>query len=453
MTSFVEGCLREYHRRLPPGPRTGPARSGRFANAGQLAQRVPLDMYDGGPDGLDLVLWKPVPSTLTDKALGEFLGYFNESLADPIGVVPAVLKEYIRACHMFRVELTLGDDVLTLPAIPTSIRYHDDDSLNPFARFIYRWSVLLPAGYYPFGELGPRGGDSDRIVAFDLSSGGVGDDAPVVSFGRDDLHRLRLHARLAGESPGHDRVAALASPRFPGLREALSAFCLSPEANRLDPSEPSPYATPTSSARDDFLLGADAVADDFARLQAKLSYLRRCDPASTLNLSGHHQYRPNPRLTEADIRAFEIRHRCRLPAAYRDFLAVIGDGGPGPGFNLSSLADVDADLSEDGDGYLERPFPHHDLWNPTPGDGEDRYEFMADYDGPRPVAGSIVLNYEGCGLSDRLVVTGDSAGEVWIDNRASDYGLKPGGCRGPRSFLAWYEGWLDRSIRQAPLAG
>ena len=84
---------------------------------------------------------------------------------------------------MFRVDLTLGDDLLTLPAIPTSIRYLDDDSLNPIARFIYRWSVLLPAGYYPFGELGPRGGDSDRIVAFDLGSGGGGDNAPAVTFG------------------------------------------------------------------------------------------------------------------------------------------------------------------------------------------------------------------------------------------------------------------------------
>jgi hypothetical protein len=73
MTSFVEDGLREYHRRLPPGPRTGPSRSGRFANAGQLARRVPLDMYDGEPDGLDLVRWKPVPSTITDKALGECL--------------------------------------------------------------------------------------------------------------------------------------------------------------------------------------------------------------------------------------------------------------------------------------------------------------------------------------------------------------------------------------------
>ena len=452
MTSFVDDCLREYHRRLPPGPRTGPSRSGRFANAGQLAQRVPLNMYDGEPDGLDLVRWKPVPSTITDKALGELLGFFKESLADPVGVVPVVLKDYLRACHMFRVDLTLGDDLLTLPAIPTSIRYRDDDSLNPIARFIYRWSVLLPAGYYPFGELGPRGGDSDRIVAFDLGSGGGGDDAPAVTFGRDDLHRLRLHARLAGETPGHDRVSALASPWFPGLREALSAFCLSPEANRLDPSEPSPFATPTSSAHDEFLRELDSIVDDFARLEAKLTYLRRCDPASTLHLSGHNRYRPSPRLTEADIRAFEVRHRCRLPAAYRDFLALIGDGGPGPDYRLNSLAEIDAGLSEDGDGHLERPFPHHDLWNSTPGDGEDWFDFMDDYNGPRPVAGSVVLSHGGCGLCDRLVVTGETAGEVWIDDRVNDCGLQPTHHRGPRSFLAWYEGWLDRSLRQAPLA-
>jgi hypothetical protein len=452
MTSFVEGCLREYHRRLPPGPRTGPARCGRFANAGQLAERVPLDMYDGETDRLDLVRWKPVPSTITDETLGNVLGLFKESIADPIGVVPAVLKEYFRACHMFRVVLTLGDDVLTLPANPTFIRSHDDDSLNGFVRFVYRWSLLLPAGYYPFGELGPRGGYRSRIAAFDLGSRGGGDDALVVAFGRDDLHRLNLHARLSGETLGRDRAASLASPWFSGLREALSAFCLSPAANRLDPAEPSPYATPTAAARDDFLRSVDTIGDDLARLQTKLSYLRRCDPASAIDPSGFHRYRLNPRLTEADIRAFEVRHGCRLPSAYRDFVAVIGDGGPGPGYGLYSLVEVDAALSKDGDGHLERPFPHHDRWNPTSDDAEDRYEFMADYDSSRPVAGSIVLNSEGCGMCHRLVVTGENAGEVWFDNRSNDDGLKPTKYRGPRSFFAWYEGWLDGSLHQAPLA-
>ena len=240
-------CLREYHRRLPPGRRTGPARVGRFAYARQC---VPLDMYDGEPDRLDLVRWKPVLCTISDEAIGQILRLFKDIIANPVGVVPAVLKEYFRACHMFRVDLTLGEDVLTLPANPTFVTYRDDDSLNRFARFVYRWSLLLRAGYYPFGELGARSGRHDRhILAFDLHSGGGDDDAPVVAFGRDDLHRLTLHALLAGDTPERDRVASLASPWFAGLREALSAFCLSPAANRFDLSEPSPYATPTAAAR------------------------------------------------------------------------------------------------------------------------------------------------------------------------------------------------------------
>jgi len=67
---------------------------------------------------------------------------------------------------------------------------------------------LLLAGYYPFGALGPRAGNHERlVVAFNLGSGGGGDDAPVVAFGRNDLHRLKLHALLAGETPVRNRVA------------------------------------------------------------------------------------------------------------------------------------------------------------------------------------------------------------------------------------------------------
>ena len=451
MSSFVEGCLRKYHREIPPGARTGPARTGRFANASQLAERVPLNMYDGVPDELDLVRWKPVPSTISDESLEKVLGLFKNFIADPVGVVPAVLKEYFRSCHMFRVTLSLGDDVLTLPANPTFIVYHDDDPLNEFARFVFRWSMLLPAGFYPFGELGSWGSDRDRLVAFDVDSGGGGDDRPIVVFRRDDLHRLKFSARMARETPGRDRLAALASPWFPGLRAALSAFCLSPSANHLDPFQPSHYVTPKSAARDRFLRDVDVVGDDLARLQAKLTYLRGCDPAFALHPSRFHRYRPNPKLTEADIRAFEVRHRCILPSAYRDFLAVVGDGGPGPGYGLYTLAEVDTDLSEDTNGRLEQPFPHQERWNPTHDDAEDRYEFMEYYEGPRPIAGTIVLDSGECGMCHRLVVTGENAGEIWFDNRANGYGLAPIKYRGPRSFLAWYEGWLDRSLLQAPL--
>ena len=137
--------------------------------------------------------------------------------------------------------------------------------------------------------------------------------------------------------------------------------------------------------------------------------------------------------------------------AYREFLAVIGDGGPGPAYGLNSLAKVHADLLEVADGHLERHFPHIEHWNPIPDGADDRGEFMAYYESPQPVAGSIVLNSEGCGMCHRLVVTGENAGEVWFDNRSSDYGLAPITHRGPRAFLAWYEGWLDSSLRKAPL--
>jgi hypothetical protein len=90
MRSFVDDCLREYHRRLPPCLGSGPARVGRFVYARHCVAR---DMYDGEPDRLDLVRWKPVLSTISDEALVRVLRLFKDFIADPIGVVPAVLKE------------------------------------------------------------------------------------------------------------------------------------------------------------------------------------------------------------------------------------------------------------------------------------------------------------------------------------------------------------------------
>ena len=69
-------------------------------------------------------------------------------------------------------------------------------------------------------------------------------------------------------------------------------------------------------------------------------------------------------LVEADIRAFEARHRVELPRGYRRFLAAVGDGGDGPpSYGLMRLGEVPRHLHPDfahdwrGLPHIGKPFP------------------------------------------------------------------------------------------------
>lgn len=45
-----------------------------------------------------------------------------------------------------------------------------------------------------------------------------------------------------------------------------------------------------------------------------------------------------PTWSESALASFERAHQLSLPEDYRSFLARIGDGGPGPGQGLSTVA-------------------------------------------------------------------------------------------------------------------
>ncbi len=51
-----------------------------------------------------------------------------------------------------------------------------------------------------------------------------------------------------------------------------------------------------------------------------------------------------PRLTEAQLEAFEAAYGVTLPAEYRWFLRELGDGGPGPAYGLLALTSQGLDL-------------------------------------------------------------------------------------------------------------
>ena len=152
--------------------------------------------------------------------------------------------------------------------------------------------------------------------------------------------------------------------------------------------------------------------------------------------------------SEEELRDFEARHGCTLPAGYRSFLARIGDGGPGIGRGLVALRDQEpAALAK-----LEKAFPLTRGWV-TPEitaelEGEGLLDEYRDYlyELPDPAAvddGTLLIGVTSDHRSMRLVITGESPGQVWTDNRGNDFEeVLPTG----KDFLEHFESWLDEHL-------
>jgi tetratricopeptide (TPR) repeat protein len=137
-----------------------------------------------------------------------------------------------------------------------------------------------------------------------------------------------------------------------------------------------------------------------ARLEAvkqRIELLSVIDTDRQVFGASKHQYALAPVLTGDELGALERTLGTALPDDVRLFLRRVGASGAGPYYGLQSLR------RESGD--------------------------------------DIVLADQGCGMSSLLVVTGMNRGEVWMDlGDGSDRQ------REAPSFLAWYEGWIDRAL-------
>ncbi len=158
-------------------------------------------------------------------------------------------------------------------------------------------------------------------------------------------------------------------------------------------------------------------------------------------------------LTPTRLTTFEKRYRIQLPEDYRAFLCMLGDGGPGPSSGIFSLDKalryqrmiVPAHL-------LRTPFPHTVAYDPN----EDpewqailaqatRGELIrAEVESAEMylAAGTLALNHEASGDVHRLVVSGPTAGQMWLDARSRDQGFFPLHV----TFLEWYERWLQAML-------
>lgn len=130
-------------------------------------------------------------------------------------------------------------------------------------------------------------------------------------------------------------------------------------------------------------------------------------------------YTTNPVRSAAEVAAFETEHGIRLPSGYRLYVTEIGDGGAGLAWHddcdcgqLFPLSELDMERAA-------RPFPIDDDEWYDPDSMED-YEAYRLPNGVEPHDGAVQI---GCSTDHAiyfLVVTGDRAGEVWLDATGDD---------------------------------
>ena len=168
-----------------------------------------------------------------------------------------------------------------------------------------------------------------------------------------------------------------------------------------------------------------------------------------------HRFHVKSPLEISEIERFESQFEVTLPIDYRIFLCQVGDGGAGPAYGIFSLnTAVPYQRRSTPQDILKTPFPHRDSFNPFKDDDpyydeidrklesgeitESEADWLMEYE----TSGTIALCHEGCGHLHRLVVSGPSRGEMWMDSTCSDQGY----FSLQASFLDWYERWVDQIL-------
>jgi hypothetical protein len=168
------------------------------------------------------------------------------------------------------------------------------------------------------------------------------------------------------------------------------------------------------------------VDEQIAELAETLRQLSAEDTRLRIFGSPWHRYRLNPPLSEGEIQAFEADHGIRLPEDYRLFLRRVGDGGPGPGYGLATLARAAAV------GNPRSPFPFERVDDDYLDDALERWDCE--------MSGALELCDHGCGGYSCLVVNGPQSGIIWDGTGAELFPTTTG-------FLEWYRTWADASLR------
>lgn len=171
------------------------------------------------------------------------------------------------------------------------------------------------------------------------------------------------------------------------------------------------------------------------RILEKLS-LARSQKLSCFGSASHGFVLAEP-WSEAELRQFEEQHEIHLPQDYRDFLRLAGSCGAGPYYGLEKLSSSNTCLREDDPpaGWLAKECPLQE--EPEANEAWEKLLETSD-----PFFGTIELGTQGCSYMMLLVVTGSLRGRVlYVDLDGQHPFVTP-----DRSFLDWYERWLDELL-------
>ena len=136
----------------------------------------------------------------------------------------------------------------------------------------------------------------------------------------------------------------------------------------------------------------------------------------------------NPVIPIETVREYEKHNGIVLPEELVAFYTLIGNGGIMlDGFPLKSFEELKIDIEKVKE---EFPFTTYWVWE----DGDEHEEGDSD----DVYKGNIELIDIGCGQTWNIIVTGKERGQMWD---FTDVGIQP--CAPKRTFLSWYEYWLD----------
>lgn len=194
-------------------------------------------------------------------------------------------------------------------------------------------------------------------------------------------------------------------------------------------------------------------------LKQKIALIKRRDPSYSFPGAASHRYTFNKCLSEEGIKRVEKENNIQLPPDYKEFIATIGDGGPGPGHGLFSLQEAmkDFKLASNPTIQLHKPFPYTTAWNASwindvDWDEETPSAALNDpYMDVSHINGTLQLVHAGYGCSNLLIVNGKEAGTIWFDGRADYSGIFPETHKNKQrmTFLEWYTQWVEEMLMKA----
>jgi hypothetical protein len=194
--------------------------------------------------------------------------------------------------------------------------------------------------------------------------------------------------------------------------------------------------------------------EQLQRIKDKLAAARTADANRKVFDAGTHEYRLNAPASEEEVSAFEKKHAIQLPACFRAFLLVIGNGGTGyqgsgagPGYGIYPLGYNVAEENFLQYNCLLDPEMTTDQWESLTefehGDAEISNEQYREEAG-KLFGGVLPLGTQGCTYKHAIVLNGPHTGRVV--NLDYNYMMLPVFTPGVTNFLDYYERWLDAVI-------